>query len=66
MLVYGARTEIEDFGHIAVRFAAGDPQQHFRLARGQRQLASNNLFVAAEFAFDQPQQIFVAAEFANE
>ena len=38
MLIHSARTKIENFSDIAVRFATRDPQQYLRLALGDRKL----------------------------
>ena len=54
MLVDRARTEIENLGNVAVRFAARDPQQHFRLAFGHREFLPEQRPVVVDIALQEP------------
>src|ERR1700728_4725438 len=65
MLVDGTRTEIENFGNVAIRFAARDPQQNLRLALGHGKFPLEQHPVVAYLTFYKPQQILVCTDVCN-
>ncbi len=66
MLVHRPGRQAENIADIAVGFALGDPQKHFRFPRGQREMLFQKVVIRLFVGGGQPKQMLIRTHRAEE